>query len=63
MTIDTFAKRLRWGPRVRWPRTTEEAQYSLPFPVAAALVYGDIGGDEVSAPKLADPRVTGCSKR
>jgi 2-methylcitrate dehydratase PrpD len=30
--------------------TTEEAQYSLPFPVAAALVYGDIGPAEVSPP-------------
>jgi len=39
------------------PRTTEQAQYSLAFPVAAALVCGRIGVDEVSARGLTDPRV------
>ena len=29
------------------PRTTEEAQYSLRLPVAAALVFGDVGAGEV----------------
>ncbi|MEM7567943.1 MAG: MmgE/PrpD family protein, partial [Pseudomonadota bacterium] len=31
------------------PSTTEEAQYSLPFSVAAAILRGTIGADEVSA--------------
>jgi 2-methylcitrate dehydratase PrpD len=39
------------------PRTTEEAQYSLSFPVAAALVFGRVAAAEVDAPGLSDPRV------
>ncbi|MGH7051421.1 MAG: hypothetical protein ACREE5_12370, partial [Acetobacteraceae bacterium] len=38
----------------RAPRTTEEAQYSLPFPVAAALVRGTVGADEVGESAFAD---------
>ena len=41
------AKRSPSVRSARSPRTTEEAQYSLPFPVAAALVFGDIGAAEV----------------
>ncbi|MEA3350461.1 MAG: MmgE/PrpD family protein [Chloroflexota bacterium] len=41
----------------RHPKTTEEAQYSLPFPVAAAVIYGDLGPDELSGKALTDPRV------
>jgi 2-methylcitrate dehydratase PrpD len=39
------------------PRTTEEAQYSLSFPVAAALVFGRVGATEVDASGLEDSRV------
>ena len=39
------------------PRTTEEAQYSLPFPVAAAVIYGVLGPDELSGKALKDQRV------
>jgi 2-methylcitrate dehydratase PrpD len=35
---------------VRHPANTEEAQYSLPYPVAAALVRGHLGAAEVTAP-------------
>ncbi len=41
----------------RHPQTTEEAQYSLPFPVAAALAYGQLGPTELSGPALNDPLV------
>jgi len=41
----------------RCPGSTEEAQYSLPFPLAAALVAGRLGGEELSGPALADPLV------
>jgi 2-methylcitrate dehydratase PrpD len=41
----------------RHPQTTEEAQYSLPFPVAAALVHGRLGLAELSGPALHDARV------
>lgn len=39
------------------PRNTEEAQYSLPFPVAAALARGRIGPEEISGDGLSDPEI------
>ena len=39
------------------PTTTEEAQYSLPWPVAAAVVRGTVGVEEISASALADPAI------
>ena len=46
ITINTFheAKRLE----KKHPTSTEEAQYSLPHPVAVALIFGKIGAEEVS---------------
>ncbi len=41
----------------RHPTTTEEAQYSLPFPVAAALVHGQLGLTQLSGVGLHDPQV------
>ena len=41
----------------RSPGSTEEAQYSLPFPLAAALVAGRLGAGELSGSALADPVV------
>ncbi|HEX3136573.1 MAG TPA: MmgE/PrpD family protein, partial [Casimicrobiaceae bacterium] len=35
----------------------DEAQYSLPFPVATALIFGRVGAAEIGAPGLSDPRV------
>ena len=48
---------------VRRPETTEEAQYSLPFPVAAALVHERLGPAELSGAGLRDPRVLTLSQR
>lgn len=42
---------------VRRPKTTEEAQYSLPHPVAAALVRGAVGPAEIAAEAFADPEI------
>jgi 2-methylcitrate dehydratase PrpD len=39
----------------RRPATTEEAQYSLPFPVAAALAHGQLGLAQLSGAGLSDP--------
>jgi 2-methylcitrate dehydratase PrpD len=36
------------------PRDTEEAQYNLSFPVAAALVDGEVGPRQVLPPRLGD---------
>ena len=41
----------------RHPQSTEEAQYSLPFPLAAALVHGHLGVHELSESALMDPIV------
>ena len=53
--IETFheAKRLPLAE----PANTEQAQYSIKFPVAAALARGRIGVDEVSGPALGDPDI------
>ncbi len=37
------------------PRTTEEAQFSLPWPVACALIDGEVGPDQVLEHALEDP--------
>jgi 2-methylcitrate dehydratase PrpD len=37
------------------PRDTEEAQYNLAFPVAAALLDGEVGPAQVLPPRLHDP--------
>lgn len=39
------------------PRSTEEAQYSLPFPLAAALVHSRLGVSELSGQALTNPAV------
>lgn len=45
------------------PTTTEQAQYSLPFSVAIALVQGAIGADDVSSRGLHDTRIIDLAKR
>jgi 2-methylcitrate dehydratase PrpD len=39
------------------PRNTEEAQYNLAFPVAAALLDGEVGPAQVLPPRLHDPEL------
>jgi len=39
------------------PASTEEAQYSLPFPLAAAVSRGQLGALEVSSDALVDPEI------
>jgi 2-methylcitrate dehydratase PrpD len=46
----------------REPRDTEEAQYSLPYAVAAALRFGRLGVAEVSGDSLTDPHVLRLSR-
>jgi 2-methylcitrate dehydratase PrpD len=53
--VFSFHEAIRLAARA--PATTEQAQYSLPFPVAAALVHGRIGAKEISAAGLRDPDV------
>jgi 2-methylcitrate dehydratase PrpD len=57
ISIESFREAIALGARCGAPETTEEAQYSLPYPVAAALVFGHLGVEEIDVPRLADPRV------
>lgn len=43
------------------PATTEEAQYSLPFPLAAMILRGRIGADEITGAGLRDEQVLNLS--
>lgn len=45
------------------PANTEEAQYSLPFAAAAALVHGRLGADELDGAGLRDPQVLDLARR
>ena len=53
--VKTFHEGVRLA--VQHPETTEEAQYSLPFPVAAALKHGRLGPFELNGGGLTDPQV------
>ncbi|MFP1644549.1 MmgE/PrpD family protein [Pontitalea aquivivens] len=53
--ISTFHEAIRLA--VRHPKTTEEAQYSTAFPVASALVRGQLGPAEVEETAFRDPEV------
>jgi 2-methylcitrate dehydratase PrpD len=53
--VASFHEAVRLAART--PATTEEAQYSLPFPVAAAIVRGRLAGEEVSSAAFVDPEI------
>src|SRR5206468_1067463 len=57
IAIETFAEAAALGAGCAVPNATDEAQYSLPHPVAAALVFGQVGAEEIEMPRLADPRI------
>lgn len=59
--VITFEAATRLGPVL--PANTEEAQYSLAWPIAAALVDGWVGPEQVSEARLADPRIRGLAQR
>jgi 2-methylcitrate dehydratase PrpD len=53
--VHTFHEGARLATRA--PANTDEAQYSLPFPVAVALVRGQVGAAEVTGAALTDPAI------
>ncbi|HZW76350.1 MAG TPA: MmgE/PrpD family protein, partial [Caldimonas sp.] len=57
IAIESFREAVALGARCGMPKATDEAQYSLAFPVAAALVFGRVGAEEVDVKGLADARV------
>jgi 2-methylcitrate dehydratase PrpD len=59
--VETFHEAVRLDQHR--PATTEEAQYSLPFPVAAAMVKGRLSPTDISGAALADPAILVMSDR
>ncbi|MBT5578847.1 MAG: MmgE/PrpD family protein [Acidimicrobiaceae bacterium] len=55
IVVETFHEGARLT--TRHPKSTEQAQYSLPFPVAVALHAGRLGPGELGPTMLADPAV------
>jgi 2-methylcitrate dehydratase PrpD len=55
VAVETFDAAARLG--LRPPETTEEAQYGLGFPLAAALVRGRLGPGDIAGEGLRDTRV------
>ncbi len=59
--VETFHEAARLATAE--PSTTEQAQYSLPFPVAAILTRGRLGAAEVGAEGLADETIRSLARR
>lgn len=59
--VETFAAATRLT--VARPADTEQAQYSLPYPVAAALVHGRLDPEQVLPPALHDERILALAER
>lgn len=57
ITIESFHEAVVLGAGCAAPDNTDQAQYSLPYPVAAALAFGKLAADEIEAPMLSDPSV------
>ena len=55
VVIKTFFQATRLSKIV--PKTTDEAQYNIAFPVASAIVKGDFGYEQAKDEALGDPRV------
>ncbi len=55
VVIRSFANAIALYPGM--PDTTSKAQYSLPFAVAAMLVHGQIGLEQISGAGLSDPQI------
>jgi 2-methylcitrate dehydratase PrpD len=61
LEVGTFAQSAALFPGM--PETTSEAQYSLGFSLAAYLVHGRLGPDEITGEALRDPRVAAMHAR
>ena len=57
IVVESFREAIDLGSQCSVPSTTEHAQYSLPFAVAAAAVFEHIGAEEVGTSGLQDARV------
>ena len=59
--VHTFHEAVRLSSR--HPQSTEQAQYSLPFPLAAALVFGSLGAAELDETALTDSVILNLTDR
>lgn len=59
--ISTFHEGMRLA--LRHPQTTEQAQYSLPFPLAAIICRGKLGAGEISGDSLKDQQINRLSDK
>jgi 2-methylcitrate dehydratase PrpD len=57
LVIESFREAIDLGSQCPHPATTDEAQYSVRYAVAAALVFGCLGATELGVTRIADPRV------
>jgi 2-methylcitrate dehydratase PrpD len=55
--IESFKEAVDLGSNCPAPRTSDEAQYSIAYPVAAALVFGQFGAGQLESDALTDARV------
>ncbi len=61
VTVHTFNSAARLSKQV--PHTADEAQYNIAWPVASALVFKDVGYEQVCEEALDNPRVLAVMKR
>lgn len=59
--VEGFAETVRLGSRL--PHSTEEAQFNTAWPLAAYLVYGEVGPRQTSEPHLQDPHITDLARK
>jgi 2-methylcitrate dehydratase PrpD len=59
--VETYPDAVRLGTAL--PRTTEEAQFNLAWPLAALLVDGEVGPTQVTEGRLEDPEITALCAR
>ena len=61
VTVHTFSAAARLS-KIE-PHSTDEAQYNIAFPVASALVFGDVGYEQVREEALSNPDVLSLMRR
>ena len=61
VTVHTFDSAAKLSKTV--PHNTDEAQYNIAFPVAAAIVHGDVGFNQVKDESVNDPAVLAMMER
>lgn len=59
--VNTFSAAARLSKKK--PRDTDEAQYNIAFPIASALVHGDVGFQQIRDEALDDPDVLSMMER